>query len=163
MGEPLVKSILSSALEDEAELAEQRQRVAKLKRQLAAANHPSAAKLVTIADVFVKRNVWIIGGDGWAYDIGFGGLDHVLTTGRDVNILVLDTGVYSNTGGQASKATPRGAIAKFAAAGKPSRKKDLGMLAVSYGNVYVAQVAVAANPRRPCGPFEKRNPIRAHR
>ena len=94
----------------------------------------------------MKRTVWIVGGDGWAFDIGFGGLDHVLTTGRDVNILVLDTGVYSNTGGQASKATPRAAVAKFAAAGKPSRKKDLGMLAVSYGNVYVAQVAMGANP-----------------
>ncbi len=91
-----------------------------------------------MADGLVARSVWILGGDGWAYDIGFGGLDHVLTTGRDVNILVLDTGVYSNTGGQASKATPRGAVAKFAASGKPSRQKDLGMIAVAYGNVYVA-------------------------
>jgi pyruvate-ferredoxin/flavodoxin oxidoreductase len=90
--------------------------------------------------------VWIVGGDGWAYDIGFGGLDHVLTTGQDVNILVLDTGVYSNTGGQASKSTPRSAVAKFASGGKPSRRKDLGMLAVSYGNAYVAQVAMGANP-----------------
>jgi pyruvate-ferredoxin/flavodoxin oxidoreductase len=96
----------------------------------------------------VRRSVWIVGGDGWAFDIGFGGLDHVLTTNRDVNILVLDTGVYSNTGGQASKATPRAATAKFAANGKAGRKKDLGMLAVSYGNVYVAQVAVGANPNQ---------------
>ncbi len=110
------------------------------------ANDPAAGKLAAIADVLVNRSVWIVGGDGWAYDIGFGGLDHVLTTGRDVNILVLDTGVYSNTGGQASKATPRAAVAKFAAAGKPSRKKDLGMLAVSYGNVYVAQIAMGSNP-----------------
>ncbi len=155
VGEPLVEALLSSALEDEAELAQQRQRVAQLQQRLTTASHPSAAKLATIADVFVKRNVWIIGGDGWAFDIGFGGLDHVLTTGRDVNILVLDTGVYSNTGGQASKATPRAAIAKFAAAGKPSRKKDLGMLAVSYGNVYVAQVAVAANPAQSVRAFRE--------
>jgi pyruvate-ferredoxin/flavodoxin oxidoreductase len=101
---------------------------------------------MTLADLFIDRSVWIVGGDGWAYDIGFGGLDHVLTTGRDVNILVLDTGVYSNTGGQASKATPRAAVAKFAADGKATRKKDLGMLAVSYGNVYVAQIAMGANP-----------------
>ena len=90
--------------------------------------------------------MWIVGGDGWAYDIGYGGLDHVLTTGRDVNILVLDTGVYSNTGGQASKATFRGAVAKFASGGKAARKKDLGMMAVAYGNVYVGQVAMGANP-----------------
>ena len=94
----------------------------------------------------MKRSVWIVGGDGWAYDIGYGGLDHVLTTGRDVNILVLDTGVYSNTGGQASKATFRGAVAKFASGGKAARKKDLGMMAVAYGNVYVGQVAMGANP-----------------
>ena len=101
-----------------------------------------------MADALVRRSVWIVGGDGWAYDIGFGGLDHVLTTNRDVNILVLDTGVYSNTGGQASKSTPRAATAKFAANGKTVRRKDLGMLAVSYGNVYVAQVAIGANPNQ---------------
>ena len=99
--------------------------------------------------------MWIVGGDGWAYDIGFGGLDHVLTTGRDVNILVLDTGVYSNTGGQASKATPRAAVAKFAAGGKQSRKKDLGMLAVSYGSVYVAQIALGANPAQTIHAFRE--------
>ncbi len=103
----------------------------------------------------MDRSVWILGGDGWAYDIGFGGLDHVLTTGRDVNVLVMDTGVYSNTGGQASKATPRGAVAKFAAAGKPSRKKDLGMIAVSYGNVYVAQIAMGANPAQTVKAFRE--------
>jgi pyruvate-ferredoxin/flavodoxin oxidoreductase len=129
--------------------------VSELKQRLAHSNAPSAAKLAAVADVLVKRNVWIVGGDGWAFDIGFGGLDHVLTTGRDVNVLVLDTGVYSNTGGQASKSTPRAAIAKFAAAGKPSRRKDLGMLAVSYGNVYVAQVAVAANPAQSVRAFRE--------
>ncbi len=105
-----------------------------------------AAALEPIAEVLVRRSVWSVGGDGWAYDIGFGGLDHVLTSGRDLNILVLDTGVYSNTGGQASKATPRAAVAKFASGGKQARRKDLGMLAVSYGSVYVAQVAMGANP-----------------
>ena len=98
-----------------------------------------------MADALVKRSVWIMGGDGWAYDIGYGGLDHVMASGRNVNILVLDTQVYSNTGGQASKATPRAAVAKFAAAGKPLRKKDLGFIAMSYGNVYVAQVAMGAS------------------
>ncbi|MCA9165335.1 MAG: hypothetical protein KDA62_20230 [Planctomycetales bacterium] len=116
---------------------------------------PSANKLAVIADVFVNRSVWIVGGDGWAYDIGFGGLDHVLTTGRDVNILVLDTGVYSNTGGQASKSTPRAAVAKFAASGKPSRRKDFGMLAVSYGNVYVAQIAMGSNPAQAVRAFRE--------
>jgi pyruvate-ferredoxin/flavodoxin oxidoreductase len=98
-----------------------------------------------MADVLVKKNVWIVGGDGWAYDIGYGGLDHVLASGRNVNVLVLDTEVYSNTGGQMSKATPRAAVAKFAAAGKPTPKKDLGLLAISYGNIYVARVAFGAS------------------
>jgi pyruvate-ferredoxin/flavodoxin oxidoreductase len=102
-------------------------------------------QLFSIADVLVKRSVWIIGGDGWAYDIGYGGLDHVLASGRNVNVLVLDTQVYSNTGGQASKATPRAAVARFAAAGKALPKKDLGMIFMTYGNVYVAQVAMGAN------------------
>ncbi|PJF33327.1 MAG: hypothetical protein CUN49_18840, partial [Candidatus Thermofonsia Clade 1 bacterium] len=95
-----------------------------------------------VADYLVKKSVWLIGGDGWAYDIGFGGLDHVLSSGRNLKVLVLDTEVYSNTGGQASKATPRAAVAKFAAGGKPAAKKDLGMIAMSYGNVYVARVAM---------------------
>ena len=98
-----------------------------------------------MADSLVKKSVWIVGGDGWAYDIGYGGLDHVLASGRNVNILVLDTEVYSNTGGQMSKSTPRGAVAKFAAGGKPAGKKDLAMMAMSYGNVYVAKVAMGAN------------------
>ncbi|RMF57344.1 MAG: pyruvate:ferredoxin (flavodoxin) oxidoreductase, partial [Calditrichaeota bacterium] len=100
--------------------------------------------LLSVADTLVKKSVWIIGGDGWAYDIGFGGLDHVLASGQNVNVLVLDTEVYSNTGGQTSKATPRGAVAKFSAAGKPAPKKDLGLIAMTYGNVYVARVAMGA-------------------
>ncbi len=108
-------------------------------------NSPVARNLLSLADYLVKKSVWIIGGDGWAYDIGYGGLDHVLASGKNVNILVLDTEVYSNTGGQMSKATPRGAVAKFAAGGKPRPKKDLAMLAMSYGNVYVARVAMGAN------------------
>ena len=100
--------------------------------------------MLSLADMLVKKSVWIVGGDGWAYDIGYGGLDHVLASGRNVNILVLDTEVYSNTGGQASKSTPRGAVAKFAAGGKPVAKKDLGLMAMTYGNVYVASVAMGA-------------------
>ncbi|HMT21141.1 MAG TPA: thiamine pyrophosphate-dependent enzyme, partial [Promineifilum sp.] len=110
--------------------------------------NPALADLLSKLDVLVKKSVWIVGGDGWAYDIGYGGLDHVMASGRNVNILVLDTEVYSNTGGQMSKSTPRGAVAKFAAAGKSLPKKDLGMLAMSYGNVYVARVAFGANDRQ---------------
>ncbi len=106
------------------------------------------SELESKADTLVKKSVWIVGGDGWAYDIGYGGLDHVLASGRNVNVLVLDTEVYSNTGGQMSKSTPRAAVAKFAAAGKPTPKKDLGLLAVSYGNIYVAKVAFGANDRQ---------------
>jgi pyruvate-ferredoxin/flavodoxin oxidoreductase len=146
VGEPLVRELCEAPQTNDAEIAVQRERVATLRRKLALNASPLASALAPIAEVLVRRSVWSIGGDGWAYDIGFGGLDHVLTTGRDLNILVLDTGVYSNTGGQASKATPRAAVAKFAAGGKQSRRKDLGMLAVSYGNVYVAQVAMGANP-----------------
>ena len=109
---------------------------------------PTRKTCCNVADALVKKSVWIIGGDGWAYDIGFGGLDHVLASGRNVNILVLDTEVYSNTGGQASKSTPRGAVAKFAARGKATPKKDLGMLAMAYGNVYVARVAMGANDQQ---------------
>jgi pyruvate-ferredoxin/flavodoxin oxidoreductase len=107
-----------------------------------------ARQLLSVADTLLKRSVWIVGGDGWAYDIGFGGLDHVLATGRNVNILVLDTEVYSNTGGQASKSTPRAAVAKFAARGKATPKKDLGMIAMAYGNVYVARVAMGASDQQ---------------
>ena len=116
---------------------------------------PAAKRLLAVADSLVVRSVWIVGGDGWAYDIGYGGLDHVLASGRNVNILVLDTEVYSNTGGQASKSTQRGAVAKFAAAGKASGKKDLGMIAMAYGNVYVAQVAMGANPVQTVRTFQE--------
>ncbi|MGE5407747.1 MAG: thiamine pyrophosphate-dependent enzyme, partial [Syntrophothermus sp.] len=123
----------------------QRERVEILKQRLQGSHDQRAQNLLSVADALVKKSVWIVGGDGWAYDIGYGGLDHVIASGRNVNILVLDTEVYSNTGGQASKATPRGAVAKFAAAGKGTTKKDLGAIARSYGNVYVAQIAIGAN------------------
>jgi pyruvate-ferredoxin/flavodoxin oxidoreductase len=113
-----------------------------------------------VAGDLVRKSVWILGGDGWAYDIGFGGLDHVFASGRDVNVLVLDTGVYSNTGGQASKATPRGAVAKFAAGGKTTHKKDLGMIAASYGSVYVGQVAMGANPAQTVKVFREAESFR---
>ena len=112
---------------------------------LAGGDGPRQAQLLSVADSLVKKSVWAIGGDGWAYDIGYGGLDHVLASGRDINVLVLDTQVYSNTGGQCSKATGRAAVAKFAAAGKPTPKKDLGMIAMTYGTAYVAQVAMGAS------------------
>jgi pyruvate-ferredoxin/flavodoxin oxidoreductase len=144
LGDELVKGILEADQSSEAGIAAQRERVKALKQKLQAVGTPEARRLLDLADPLVKRSVWIVGGDGWAYDIGYGGLDHVLASGRDVNILVLDTEVYSNTGGQASKATPLGASAKFAAAGKPTGKKDLAMLAMSYGNVYVAKVAIGA-------------------
>jgi pyruvate-ferredoxin/flavodoxin oxidoreductase len=147
VGYDLVEAILANPQETEAQLRDQRQHVDTLKQRMASCDRrPEAGQLVEVADALVRRSVWIVGGDGWAYDIGFGGLDHVLASGRDVNILVLDTEVYSNTGGQASKATPRAAVAKFASGGKAIGKKDLGMIAVDYGNVYVAQVAIGANP-----------------
>ena len=123
----------------------QRERVAKLKEMLAGKDCDDCRQLLSLADYLVKKSIWIIGGDGWAYDIGYGGLDHVLASGKNVKVLVLDTEVYSNTGGQASKSTPLGAIAKFAAGGKPQQKKDLGMISMTYGNIYVAQVAMGAN------------------
>ncbi|HVN60020.1 MAG TPA: pyruvate:ferredoxin (flavodoxin) oxidoreductase [Gaiellaceae bacterium] len=133
---------------DEAGIAAQRERVGELEERLAAIDSPEARRLAALITTLVRKSVWIVGGDGWAYDIGFGGLDHVLASGRDVNVLVLDTEVYSNTGGQASKSTPRGAVAKFAAGGKATAKKDLGMIASAYGNVYVAQIAMGAdNPQ----------------
>ncbi|HJS27080.1 MAG TPA: pyruvate:ferredoxin (flavodoxin) oxidoreductase, partial [Actinomycetota bacterium] len=141
----LAKAILDAAQDDESQLAEQRDRIAGLKRRLDARRDDASRDLLTVADALARKTVWIVGGDGWAYDIGFGGLDHVLASGRDVNVLVLDTQVYSNTGGQASKATPRGAVAKFAAAGKPTGRKDLGLFATGYGDVYVAQVALGAD------------------
>ena len=129
--------------------------MAELKSILCQIESARARELLAVADSLITRSVWIVGGDGWAYDIGYGGLDHVLASGRNVNILVLDTEVYSNTGGQASKSTQRGAVAKFAAAGKSSGKKDLGMIAMAYGNVYVAQVAMGANPVHTARTFQE--------
>ncbi|MBS1810926.1 MAG: pyruvate:ferredoxin (flavodoxin) oxidoreductase [Acidobacteria bacterium] len=144
IGDDLVHDILQAVQKDEAGIYEQRERIAALKDKLISLESDEARQLQHIADLLVRKSVWIIGGDGWAYDIGYGGLDHVLASGRNVNILVLDTEVYSNTGGQMSKATPRAAVAKFAAGGKPAPKKDLGLIAMTYGNVYVARVAMGA-------------------
>ncbi len=144
----LVAGLLQADQSDEAGIAAQRERVACLKQSLGGLVDSRATTLVTLADELVDKTVWIVGGDGWAYDIGYGGLDHVLGSGRNVNVLVLDTEVYSNTGGQSSSATPRGATAKFASAGKSSPKKDLGMIAQAYGNVYVAQIAMGANQQQ---------------
>jgi pyruvate-ferredoxin/flavodoxin oxidoreductase len=144
IGEGLAAALLDANQSGEAGIAAQRERVEALRRQLGDIPHPDARHLETIADYLVKKSVWLVGGDGWAYDIGYGGLDHVLANRRDVNILVLDTEVYSNTGGQQSKSTPLGASAKFAASGKPVGKKDLGLLANMYGHVYVARVAFGA-------------------
>jgi pyruvate-ferredoxin/flavodoxin oxidoreductase len=144
VGDNLAQAILNADQKTEPGIFEQRERVGLLKEKLAGIKTAEARDLLAVADTLVKKSVWLIGGDGWAYDIGYGGLDHVLSTGRNVNILVLDTEVYSNTGGQASKATPRGAVAKFAAGGKPLGKKDLGLMAMTYGNVYVARVAMGA-------------------
>jgi len=153
IGEQLVSDLINSPQKDEADIYEQRQRVEILKKKLSEKLNSVGDKkmqdaikhLLSLADYLVKKSVWIMGGDGWAYDIGYGGLDHVLASGKNVNVLVLDTEVYSNTGGQASKSTPRGAVAKFAAAGKTMAKKDLGLMAMSYGNVYVAKVAMGSN------------------
>jgi pyruvate-ferredoxin/flavodoxin oxidoreductase len=145
IGAELADGLLEADQSDEAGLAAQRDRVAQLKEKLEGVDSLEARDLLSLADVLVKKSVWIVGGDGWAYDIGYGGLDHVLASGRNVNVLVLDTEVYSNTGGQASKATPLGAVAKFAASGKPTAKKDLGQMAMAYGNIYVTQVAMGAN------------------
>ena len=142
IGGQLTNDLLSANQSDEACIYEQRERVESLKTILTDLDTPESKQLLTLADTLVKKSMWIVGGDGWAYDIGYGGLDHVLASGRNVNVLVMDTEVYSNTGGQASKATPLAAIAKFAAGGKPSAKKDLGMMMMSYGNIYVAQVAM---------------------
>ncbi|MEX1185219.1 MAG: pyruvate:ferredoxin (flavodoxin) oxidoreductase [Gemmatimonadaceae bacterium] len=148
VGEDLARAILDAPQERESELRAQRARVDALKQKLATMDDETARDLLSVVDHLVRRSIWIVGGDGWAYDIGYGGLDHVLATGRDVNLLVLDTEVYSNTGGQASKATPLGAVAKFAAAGKRVARKDLALQAIAYGNVYVAQVAMGANPQQ---------------
>ena len=148
LGSELVQAILTADQSNEAGIDEQRQRIAKVKQALGKSTASQAKELLSVADSLVKRSVWIIGGDGWAYDIGYGGLDHVLASGRNVNVLVLDTEVDSNTGGQASKATPWAAVAKFAMAGKGLPKKDLGLIAMAYGYVYVARVALGFNDQQ---------------
>ena len=145
LGSELVDAVLKADQTSDLGIKQQRERVEILKQKLATSKTPQAENLAAVADALVKKSVWIVGGDGWAYDIGYGGLDHVLSTGRDVNLLVLDTEVYSNTGGQASKSTPRGAVARFAASGKGLSKKDLGLMAIAYGYVYVARVAMGFN------------------
>jgi pyruvate-ferredoxin/flavodoxin oxidoreductase len=153
VGEALVTALLEADQSSESGIQSQRARVQILKERLPGLDLPHAKDLLNLADVLVKRSVWLIGGDGWAYDIGYGGLDHVLASGRNVNVLVLDTEVYSNTGGQASKATPRGAMAKFAFGGKTLPKKDLGLLAMTYGYIYVARVAMGANDQQTLNAF----------
>jgi pyruvate-ferredoxin/flavodoxin oxidoreductase len=157
LGEEMVTAVLIAPQIRESEIRAQRVRIAQLKTKLCAlANRNEMARdLLSVVDQLVRRSIWIVGGDGWAYDIGYGGLDHVLASGRNVNVLVLDTEVYSNTGGQASKATPLGAIAKFAAAGKRVPRKDLALQAIAYGNVYVAQVAMGANPQQTLQAFRE--------
>lgn len=153
LGDDLVDGLINGDQTTEAGVQAQRGRVKLLKQKLETLDDPAARDLLSIADVLARKSVWIIGGDGWAYDIGYGGLDHVLASGRNVNVLVLDTEVYSNTGGQASKATPRAAVAKFAASGKGLPKKDLGMIAMAYGYVYVARVAMGANDQQTLNAF----------
>jgi pyruvate-ferredoxin/flavodoxin oxidoreductase len=155
VGEELAQALINADQKTEKGVFEQRERVQILKSKLAGVNTPEARDLLSLADALVKKSVWIVGGDGWAYDIGYGGLDHVMASGRNVNILVLDTEVYSNTGGQASKSTPRGAVAKFAAGGKASGKKDLAMMAVSYGSVYVARIAMGAGDMHTVKAFQE--------
>jgi pyruvate-ferredoxin/flavodoxin oxidoreductase len=145
IGSELAEGLLNADQSDEAGILAQRERIEALRQKLAGVDHPEARDLLSIADMLAKKSVWSMGGDGWAYDIGYGGLDHVLASGRNVNILVLDTEVYSNTGGQCSKSTPRGAVAKFAAGGKPAGKKDLALMAMTYGAAYVAHIAMGAN------------------
>ncbi len=144
IGRRLTTEILNARQRDEADIFDQRARVAELKRRLELLGDPVAKRLLAVADTFVRKSVWIVGGDGWGYDIGYGGLDHVLASGRNVKVLLLDTEVYSNTGGQCSKATPRAAVAKFASGGKRAPKKDLGLMAMTYGTIYVASVAMGA-------------------
>jgi pyruvate-ferredoxin/flavodoxin oxidoreductase len=141
----IIDKILANTQADDAAIDAQRKNVDELKAALRNDSKPTAKMLLSLADYFIKRSVWILGGDGWGYDIGYGGLDHVIASGRNVNLLVMDTEVYSNTGGQMSKATPVGAIAKFAAAGKEITKKDLGAMAISYGYVYTAKISMGAN------------------
>ncbi|HEX2866471.1 MAG TPA: pyruvate:ferredoxin (flavodoxin) oxidoreductase [Ignavibacteriales bacterium] len=155
IGSDFADALLNADQKDETGIYDQRERVAKLKEVLKTINTPEAEDLLSLADYLVKKSVWIMGGDGWAYDIGYGGLDHVLASGKNVNVLVLDTEVYSNTGGQMSKSTSLGAVAKFAAGGKPTAKKDLALMAMSYGNVYVAKVAMGANDLQTIRAFQE--------
>jgi pyruvate-ferredoxin/flavodoxin oxidoreductase len=155
VGRDLVDALLTAPQVGEHELTLQRERLAELLRRLEQQSGPAVEDLRSVADHLLRRSVWIVGGDGWAYDIGSGGLDHVLASGRDVNVLVLDTEVYSNTGGQSSKATPLGAVAKFAAAGKTAAKKDLALQAIAYGSVYVARVAMGADPQQTLTAFRE--------
>jgi pyruvate-ferredoxin/flavodoxin oxidoreductase len=155
IGDELVTALLGASQKTETEINQQRERVLALRAKLAGNDSSDARNLLAIVDTLVRKSVWILGGDGWAYDIGFGGLDHVLGSGKNVNVLVLDTEVYSNTGGQMSKSTPRGAVAKFAASGKPNSKKDLAMEAVSYGSVYVARVALGGNDSHVAKAFQE--------
>ncbi len=155
VGEELVESILNAPQLQESELVDQQDRVAELRSRLDGIDGPLAEDLRSVADQLLRRSVWIVGGDGWAYDIGSAGVDHVLASGRDVNILVMDTEVYSNTGGQSSKSTPLGAVAKFAAAGKTTKKKDMAMQAMAYGSVYVARVAFGADPQQTLKAFRE--------
>ncbi len=150
IGAELADALLGAPQDEESQIRAQRARVAELKARLGALDGggPEVAHLLSLCDHLVRRSVWIVGGDGWAYDIGYGGLDHVLASGRDINVLVLDTEVYSNTGGQMSKATPLAAVAKFASGGKTTAKKDLALQAIAYGDVYVARVALGANPQQ---------------
>jgi pyruvate-ferredoxin/flavodoxin oxidoreductase len=144
LGRGLVTEIMNARQRDEADIFDQRERVAELKRRLGSLGDPISKRLLALADTLVRKSVWIVGGDGWGYDIGYGGLDHVLVSGRNVKVLLLDTEVYSNTGGQCSKSTPRAAVAKFASGGKRAPKKDLGLMAMTYGTIYVASVAMGA-------------------
>jgi len=155
VGDGLVKELLAAVQTDETGIEAQRARVKLLKEKLQGVKSHEALRLRDLADYLVRKSVWIVGGDGWAYDIGYGGLDHVIAAGKDVNILVLDTEVYSNTGGQASKATPMGAAAKFAMAGKTTTKKDLAMLAMGYGHPYVARVAMGAKDAQTVNAFKE--------
>jgi pyruvate-ferredoxin/flavodoxin oxidoreductase len=151
----LVEEILNAPQAKESDIRKQRVRIGQVREQLEKLDTPKARELLSVLDNFVRRSIWLIGGDGWAYDIGYGGIDHVLATGEDINILVMDTEVYSNTGGQASKSTPIGAVAKFASHGKLMPKKDLALQAISYGNVYVAKIAMGASPQQTLQAFRE--------
>ena len=155
LGDELVTALLSADQSTEVGIEAQRRRIVLLRAKLAGTDSPAARTLLTVADSLARKSVWLVGGDGWAYDIGFGGLDHVLGSGENVKVLVLDTETYSNTGGQMSKSTPRGAVAKFAAGGKLTGKKDLAMEAVSYGSVYVARVAMGGSDAQTIKAFQE--------